>query len=140
MKRREIRLPRKLRALACREMVASLLRHGVQVIALALDDHHYHILARFPKPTDSNPWASRIPRRTDENLELALIRHYVGIAKKDSSRSLSDAGLLPQGGTWGKRCRALAVRDRTHQLNVFRYIQAHRDQGAVVWTFRDARP
>jgi hypothetical protein len=32
------------------------------------------------------------------------------------------------------------VRDRKHQVKVFRYIVAHRTRGASVWTFRDPIP
>jgi len=136
-----VRLSSNQREIACREMVASLLRHGVELLALALDDHHFHLLARFPAPapTDSDPWALRIPRRKDGKAQIAIARHFVGIAKKDSARALSDAGLAPQGGIWGKRSRIQPIRDRSHQLNVFNYIAKHASRGAVVWTFRHDR-
>ena len=79
-------------------MAAGLQRHAVEVIALAVDDHHYHILARFPKPTDNDPWAWRMPMRYDENRELAIARHFVGISKTDSALALSTARLVAQGG------------------------------------------
>lgn len=68
---------------------------------------------------------------------LALIRHFVGVAKKDAARVLGSAQLTADGGAWAKRWRPPAVRDRRHQRNVFNYIVAHGPRGAAVWTFRD---
>jgi hypothetical protein len=140
-------------------MIASLRRHGVEVVALCVDDHHFHLLARFPMPAarsangtahqsasapraggDSRSCdaaAARIPIRKDDNIALAIIRHFVGIAKKDSAQILSAMRLVGEGGVWAKRCRVLAIRERSHQLNVFDYIVAHGNRGAAVWTFRD---
>jgi len=118
-------------------MVATLQQQAVEVIALAVDDHHFHILARFPKPTDRDPWAWRVPMRNDENRELAIARHFVGIAKKESALALSDANLMPNGGVWAKRCRVLSIRDRAHQLNVYNYIKKHASRGAAIWVFSD---
>ncbi len=115
MTRPPVRLTPQAAHIACNEIVASLLRHDIQALAVAVDDHHYHILARFP---DHNP------------------RKWVGIAKKNSARALSDASLVPAGGVWAVRCRCLPVRDRAHQLNVFRYIEKHARRGASIWTFR----
>lgn len=91
-----------------------------------------------PKPTDRNPWACAAPERADDNRILAIIRHLVGIAKKDSAQALAAARLAGAGGIWAKRCRTLAIRDRAHQVNVFNYIVEHAQQAAAVWTFRDA--
>jgi hypothetical protein len=90
-------------------MVDSLLRHRVELIALCVDDHHYHLLARFPRPTDSGSWASVIAQRKDKSELIAVVRHCVGIAKKDSATALSDVRLARRGGVWAKRCRVLAV-------------------------------
>lgn len=103
MNRQAVRLSAEARRLACRTMVDSLRRHNIEVIALSVDAYHDHILARFPKPTDRNPWACKAPSRKDDNHMLALIRHFVGIAKKDAARALSDAQLTAEGGAWAKR-------------------------------------
>lgn len=189
MKRDKVWLTAPARDLACRELVASLLCHGIEVIALAVDDHHFHLLARFrlqeelqgmhqahgsvresgsqsKSPSDSGRCLqsqsgairglgsadksvdvreegalaeARIPARKDGNAMLALIRHFIGIAKKASALALARAGLAPYGGVWAKRCRALAIRDRAHQVKVFKYIVAHSQHGAAVWTFRNGR-
>lgn len=177
MQRDEVRLSEPARQLACREMVASLLRHRVEVIAVSVDDHHFHLLARFPlaaspsaalsrpqahgsasekPPTAEQPAACSnrlsiqtnlirgldgvMSARKDGDTALALIRHLIGIAKKDSAQVLTQAKLVDSGGVWAKRCRALGLRGREHQLNVFSYIVRHGDHGAATWTFRDPPP
>ncbi len=120
-------------------MVDSLLRHRVELIALGVDDHHYHLLARFPEPTDSDPWASVIAQRKEGKPLIAIARHFVGIAKKDSATALSNRKLVARGGVWAKRCRLLPVRDRGHQVNVYGYIVEHARRGAAVWTFEQDR-
>lgn len=135
-------------------MVDSLRRHDVEVIALCVYSHHFHILARFRIPEDTDavrgnanathgrpgaksssaaPWDTR----KDAKRTIAIARHYVGIAKKDSARVLSDEKLVDSGGVWAVRVRCLPVRDRSHQLNVYRYIEDHANRGAAVWTFHD---
>ena len=98
-------------------MVQNLQRHDVVVLALCLDDHHFHLLARFP---DRRP------------------RWWIGRAKLHSSRLLVDRGRASP--IWAKRCRCLPITDRGHQVNTFQYISQHADRGAYVWTFRDALP
>jgi hypothetical protein len=132
MERAPVRLSAAARRIACDEFVASLQRHGIEVVCACIDDHHFHALARLvlPRPTDSDPWAST---RTRNDPLYAYIRHIVGIAKKDASRSVSDAGLAPQGGIWGKRFKITEIEDRRHQVAVARYILRHGGKGAEVW-------
>lgn len=101
-------------AIACETMADKLASVGVKLTALSVGAMHYHILAQFG---DAN------------------IRHWVGLAKKHSSFMLSRAGL--PGRVWAKRCRAAPIRDRSHQVNTYEYIAAHRRRGACVWTFRE---
>ena len=101
-------------ATACSAMVQKLLEDHIEVIALSVGSKHYHILARFPD---------------------ARVRHWVGLAKKHSSHVLREFGL--PGRIWARKCRALPIRDRSHQLNTFNYIIAHRKQSSCIWTFRD---
>jgi hypothetical protein len=98
--------------------IVSMLQHiDIQVIAVSVDAMHYHILAKLP----------------DANVHLP-----VGRAKKHAAFVLKDAG--HQGKAWAVRCRPLPVKDRSHQVNVFNYILSHREEGAFVWTYRDASP
>ena len=100
---------------ACDEFAASFIKHSIEVLAIAVDDHHYHILARFP---------DHMPRK------------WVGLAKKDSARLLSDAGFVEKGGVWAVRNRCVPITDRQHQLNTYHYIKQHANRGAAVWVFR----
>lgn len=87
--------------------------HQLDLIAASLDDHHLHVLARF---RDHNP------------------RKWIGIAKKNAARDLSDRAMVPEGGIWGKRSQCQPISNRRHQLAVFHYIRNHAHQGATVWT------
>lgn len=117
MNKPPVRLTREQRALAGREMVLKLLEQNVQIIALAVTAVHYHLLLKIPD---------------------AQVRWRVGLAKKHASHELSKVGL--PGTVWAKKCRALPIQDRAHQVNVFEYIQEHATEGAWVWTFRDGPP
>ncbi len=114
MTRPPVHLSPQAARIACDEFAASLLRHAITVLAVAINDHHFHTLARIPDHT---------PRK------------WIGIAKKDSARMLSDRSLVQPGGIWAVRCRCLPIRDRIHQINGFHYIKKHSTQNAVVWTY-----
>jgi hypothetical protein len=136
MKRQRVVLEIPQRKLACRTMVAALRFHAVDLIALAVGPKHFHMLARFaPNPEHPLPTQCPIPgiNTSAPPSRIRTPRHLVGIAKKESARALSKAGLLPEGGAWGKRCRPRPIRDRAHQLRVVGYIKDHVEEGAVVW-------
>jgi hypothetical protein len=102
---------------AVKEFSTSLLKRNIEVIALSIDRVHFHLLARFP---DHNP------------------RHWIGIAKKESSHYLKARGLAPAGGLWATRCKCLPITDRGHQLEVVRYVLKHQEKGAAIWYLRKA--
>ena len=114
MKSEPIVLTLAQRGAACNAMAEKLIACGVTVIALSVGAKHYHILAQFPD---------------------ARVRHWVGLAKKHASHILGEFGL--PGRVWARKCRALPIRNRSHQVNTFEYILAHRQQGSCVLTFRD---
>jgi hypothetical protein len=95
LKRAPVHLDARQRRVAAGGLVTKLLDDGVQVIVLSVDDHHFHLLARFPDHQ---------------------VRRWVGRAKMHSAMLLRDCGL--KGGVWAVRCRALPIADRAHQLNV----------------------
>jgi len=105
------------RRIATESMTTKLLDNGIDLIALSVDDRHFHILARFP---DRRP------------------RHWVGRAKMHASMVLRYFGL--KGQVWARGCRTFPIADRGHQSNVFKYIRTHAEQDAFVWTFRDTVP
>jgi hypothetical protein len=114
MKREPVYLTdRSSRMSACTEMIASLRRHNIEVIALSADRVHFHLLARFPA---HNP------------------RKFVGIAKKDSSRLLTDSGVFEPGGIWAKKSECVPVKNRGHQLKAAKYVVDHYKKGAIVWS------
>lgn len=105
------------RRVAVLSMADKLLRDQVELIALAVNDHHYHLLARF---------ADRRPK------------HWIGRAKMHASMELRSFGL--PGRVWAAGCRTLPITDGQHQANVFNYILKHIRQGAFVWTLHDPPP
>ncbi len=99
---------------AVRDRLAQL---GAEVLAVAMSATHLHVQARTP---------------VDE------VRRWLGIAKCHAWFVARDRDWV--GRIWAKRSKALPVRDRGHQVNVFNYIRRHADEGAWVWTFRDRAP
>jgi REP element-mobilizing transposase RayT len=107
-----VELSPRARVLARDTIVEALQHHRIEVIVCAVDDHHYHILARFE---DDKP------------------RKWVGIAKERSSKAVANAGLATAGGVWAVRCHCKPILNRAHQLEVVRYIPEHVEQGAALW-------
>ncbi|MEK6703723.1 MAG: hypothetical protein AABZ53_15795 [Planctomycetota bacterium] len=138
--RAEVLLSRQAREIACRELVASLTFQGIEVLTCAVDDHHFHILARLRLPPDSTGSSAWGRDRTRHDPLYAYIRHIGGIAKSRSTFALSDSGVVPEGGVWATRFKITPIKDREHQLTVFGYIGKHIEQGAHIWTFREPVP
>ncbi len=114
MKREPVFLTVEQRRRAVDMIAESLLKRDIELLIAAVDRVHLHLLARFP---DYNP------------------RHWVGLAKKESSAYMKQEGLAPIGGLWATRCKAEPIKDRAHQLNTFRYLLEHRLKGAEIWRF-----
>jgi len=111
------------------------------LIDLSVGGAHFHILARFtPVGVDLRSPGIVIPglppgRQLDEyELLKRAARHCIGIAKKDSARALSGAGLVAPGGVRAVRVGVKAIADRQHQLHVVQYIRDHAAEGAAVWS------
>ncbi|MGH7243791.1 MAG: hypothetical protein ACREJD_10275 [Phycisphaerales bacterium] len=107
-----IKLTPPAQRIACDVFASALTFHEIDVVAIAIDRVHYHVLARF---RDHNP------------------RKWMGIAKSRSSRALSESGHYPPGGIWAIRNRPWPIKDRAHQLATARYILRHEDSGAAIW-------
>lgn len=90
---------------------------GAEVLAVAMGATHLHVQARLP---------------------AQLARARLGYAKRHAWFEARDRGW--NGHLWASRSKAIPIRDRRHQLNVFNYILRHADEGAWVWSFRDAAP
>jgi len=124
MKRKPVFITCPGRAAACREMARTLLRHDVELIDLAVGAIHWHLLARFTPLGDE----------ADSEELKRTARRLVGIAKKNSSRMLTDSGLVPRGGAWAVRGGIHPIHDRPHQLRVVNYIREHAHDGAAIWS------
>ncbi len=109
-----IYLDRHQRKVAVEAIVEQLAEIEIEVLVVSVDSMHYHILARF---------------------EDHQVRGPVGRAKKNASFALREGGLA--GTVWAKKCHALPIADRSHQVNAYNYIRDHITKGACVWTFRD---
>ena len=90
---------------------------GAFVLCLAMAGQHLHLLAKLP--ADTSP------------------RHWMGLAKKHSYFEVKSRGW--RGKLWAKRGKEICVRDRQHQLNLYRYILEHANEGAWVWDWRHAQ-
>ncbi len=140
MKREAVVLSGEARRVVVEAIVHALASvHRLDVLAVSVSATHMHVLARFPsaqKPTFSK-------RGLRDNRTSAVddpVRHLIGIAKKESSKALTRAGLAVPGGTWARRGKIVPIKDREHQVNVYRYILEHASkEDAVVWSFQDEK-
>ena len=114
MKHNPVLLDVESRQIAGQAMVEMLLHQKIEVIALALDAKHFHVLAKFPD---------------------TRVRPRIGRAKKHAYFELRSRGR--KDSVWAIRTRVLPVRNREHQVRVFRYIEDHAKRGAWLWTFRN---
>jgi len=87
---------------------------GAFVLCLAQGGQHLHLLAKLAFEVDP--------------------RILMGLAKKHSAFEAKGQGW--QGRLWGRRGKEVRVRDRAHQLNVYRYILDHAKEGAWVWVWK----
>jgi hypothetical protein len=94
------------------EVVASLLRRGLPVAVGAVDRIHLHVLVQC---VDRNP------------------RHWIGIAKRESSHYCKIAGLAPVGGIWSVNCECKPIADEAHFQRTLGYIPDHGKRGAEVY-------
>ena len=119
MRRPKVILSFAARQSICDTIMESLRCDEILVVAVCVNGHHFHVLARF---LDRRP------------------RHWIGRAKGRSARAASKVGLAAEGGVWGKRCKCKPVNDRAHQLTVVGYIQKHVKEGGAVRIARTNRP
>jgi hypothetical protein len=102
------------------EVVASLLRRDVQLAVAALDRVHLHVLLCCP---DHNP------------------RHWLGIAKKESSHYCQLTGHAPpSGGLWASKCECKPITGPGHYENALRYVADHANRGAMVYVAPSTNP
>lgn len=112
MTRTPVHLSVPQRPLVLDELLKSLRKWHIDAAAISVGRVHFHVLARFPS---HNP------------------RHFIGLAKKESSTYLKQRGQAPQGGLWGERCECVPVSGLDHFWQAFKYILDHAKQGSAVW-------
>ncbi len=138
---------------------SSFERWGVEALAISISAMHMHVLARFVPWVmgDVTGWLTRMQsqppaawgegdhvwigcragrpvRYTRTGRIIAdLARHFMGIAKKDSSNGLIE--MYPQfaGGVWADRGKIVPVADRRRQVELVHYIAKHKRKGAALW-------
>lgn len=111
LKQTPVVFPWDFREVVGNAVVEKLEQQGAIVACIAVARQHVHVLAKLPP---------------------GKARAFMGVAKKHVWFVLRDRGWAHK--VWGKRGKALPVRDRRHQLNVYRYIMDHEKEGAWVWT------
>lgn len=112
MKRDPVSLTIEQRVLIVRLLAESLARRGLEIAVACVTDVHFHFLVRLP----------------DHHA-----RHWLGVAKKESSHYAKEAGQGVVGGLWGVRTKSLPISDRAHGMNVARYIHDHQVRGGAIW-------
>jgi len=109
LKQPAVVLPPARRELVGRALHRELTRLGAWVLIVAVVGSHVHVLAK---------------------LAPGKARDFAGRAKREATSALRAVGW--SGRVWGVRSRAVAIRDRAHQVNVYRYIAAHEAEGAWI--------
>ena len=78
------------------------------------------------------PTHAHLQVQLENNYRKAL--QYTGKIKQAASHAVRE--VLP-GTLWARGGKPIAIRDREHQIQVYRYIQTHAKHGDWVWTFQD---
>jgi hypothetical protein len=84
---------------------------GALVVCIAVARQHIHILAKMLQGQE---------------------RDWLGAAKRHAWFVLREQGWRTK--LWAKGSQSVLIRDRPHQLNAYRYIMRHAEQGAWVWS------
>jgi hypothetical protein len=114
LKQEPVSLPPAWREIVGRAIRDKLVSLGAQVLVVSVSSTHVHVLAKMP--------GGPVPRE------------WIGRAKKHTTFVCKDRGW--QGKLWAVRGKVTPVKNRPHQLNVYRYILDHLQEGAWVWDFR----
>jgi len=110
-----VHLPNDLWAAIGQAILEKIASQDHRLLALSVDTHHVHLLVELP---------------TDRR----VIKRIVGTWKQRASHAVRDR--LP-GEIWSKSCDPIHIGERAHQVSVYRYILAHAERGAWVWSYGD---
>ena len=138
MRGSEVVLTAAQQSVVCDALVQRLFEDNVELAALCVAPTHFHALCRFPNWADPDAFIPGL--RTVNSLKDGrdpVPRHLLGRAKKNAAHVLGQRGMKDAPGPlWAKRPRIEPVADRRHQLAIVRYIRAHGDDGAIVWSMQ----
>ena len=112
IKQTPVRLSPAWRSQVGASLIERLLVLGAPILIVAVSTQHVHVLAKLP---------------------AGDARHGIGLAKKHVTFSLHKQSW--RGRLWGMRGKLVRIRDRKQQLNTFRYILKHEQEGAWVKHF-----
>jgi len=85
------------------------------VLSICVGSNHTHVLTKLPN-------------------DRTLVKKLVGSWKQAASHRIR---LEIPGKVWASGCDPIPIRDRTHQIQTYRYILRHECEGAWVWSFSD---
>ncbi len=97
-------------------ILTKLIEQRAFVLCLAVAAQHMHVLAKL---------------RRGQRPRMAM-----GMAKKHATFEVKRLGWT--GKLWACRGKEIPIGNRRHQLNAYRYILAHADQGAWIWDWKNA--
>jgi len=104
-----------LRQAVAKAFLARLNQEGYLVLAIAVSGQHVHALVLLPD-------------------HRALIRQIIGRCKRHACEAVKRE---LTGRLWAASGEFKQVRDRSHQLNVYKYILVDQGPGAWTWSYRD---
>jgi hypothetical protein len=90
-----------------------LSRVNAWVLCIAVAGQHVHLLVKLPAES---------------------ARQWCGLAKKHAAFVLRELGW--KGEVWGARCGSTSVGTRRQQVNIYRYILRHADEGAWIGVWK----
>ena len=88
-------------------------REELRLLIVSVESTHAHLLVEY-----------------DDDYKRT--KRFMGRLKQAASHAVKD--VLP-GTIWAREGKPVRLKDRAHLLAAFRYILAHREHGAFVWTF-----
>ena len=131
MKHPPVTLDHLQRRVVCKAMVEKLELDQVECVALAIGSNHFHLLARFP--AIDHHAAAQFKYQLLEDGRDPSPRYYLSRARRNASFALRGACVKPVSRVWAARPKCLPIGDRSHQVNVARYIALHTKERAAVW-------
>ncbi len=119
------------RRVICRALIEKLEALEAEPLALAVAGQHFHGLIRF----------ADLDAATEKQYRQSLLRngrdpaprHFLGLARRHAALVLGQPGLKSPGPLWAAGPKIEPIRDRSHQVNVVRYIRDHAREDAAVY-------